>query len=229
MDESSRSCVRPLFAVAMAAATIACTGDTRFTTRFASDFAPQHHVASVLGVYRDGRMSSDAWGSIGPKISAALGAQSCNIAYAEPLVSSNGVLWSAIDDYARANGPTDDLLVQLAPAAKGDLILVLTLAGKAPVHVSGPLAEPGGRGPSPGGGRRQNAETNALDLSASVFSVALGRSVGLVAMEYSGASADEALTLFSSKLAQELRGTTCSGWSWDAKVDAGHIRQMIDP
>jgi hypothetical protein len=252
MVDSHRTCARILVGLAFAAGCVAC-GDASFTTRFASDYVRDRHVVSVLGVYRDGRMSSDAWGSIGPKISAALGAQSCNIAYAEPLVSTNGTLWSAIDDYARANGPTDDLLVQLAPAAKGDLILVLTLAGKVRAPLKGPLAEeasaassggggPGGGGPGGGGGimggrgaagprasRHKDTDTNALDFSASVFSVARGHSVALVSMEYSGSSADEAITLFSAKLARELRGTTCAGWSWDAPVDAAHIRQMIDP
>jgi len=245
--ESYRNGVRGLVLLACAAQSVACVGDAQFTTRFASDYVRDHHVVSVLGVYRDGRMSSDAWGSIGPKISAALGAQSCKIAYAEPLVSTNGPLWSAIDDYARANGPTDDLLAQLAPAAKGDLILVLTLAGTVPLKGRGPLAEEAaaasGRGPprrtgggGQGGGdpmrgspRHKKAETNALDLSASVFSVAGGHSVALVAMQYSGFSADEAVTLFSSRLAQELQGSTCAGWSWDVPIDASHIRQMIDP
>jgi hypothetical protein len=247
MEWPRRSCVRFAFALALPAAAAACSGDARFTTRFASDFVPDRHVVSVLGVYRDGRMSSEAWGAIGPRISASLGAPSCSIAYAEPLVSSNGPLWSAIDDYARANGPTDDLLVQLAPAATGDLILVLTLAGKVPVRQSGasgeePSASLGGSGRGGGGmgrrsaggglpaaGRQEAADTNALDLSASLFSVARGRSVALVSMEYSGTSAAEAIALFSAKLAQEMHGTTCGGWTWDAKVDAGRIRQMIDP
>lgn len=239
--ESSRA--RVLALVALAFGSAGCMGDAQFTTRFASDYEQGRHVVSVLGVYRDGRMSSDAWGSIGPKISAALGAQSCNIAYAEPLVSTNGPLWSAIDDYARASGPTDELLMQLAPAAKGNLILVLTLAGKYPVPVAGPLAEeaaaasgasgagrmggPQGGGPPPSS-RRKHPEGNALDLSASLYSVAQRRSVALVALKYTGTSASEAIALFSSRLAEELRGTTCAGWSWDVPIDAAHIRQMID-
>jgi hypothetical protein len=247
MMETHHKALRGLFVLAFGAGSVACAGDANFTTRYASDYVRDRHVVSVLGVYRDGRMSSDAWGSIGPKISAALGAQSCKIAYAEPLVSTNGPLWSAIDDYARANGPTDDLLAQLAPAAKGDVIMVLTLAGKVPSKAPGPLAAeaaqasgggaPGRRGgggqgggdPMRGSTRHQKIETNALDLSASVFSVAGGHSVALVAMQYSGLSADEALTLFSARLAQELRGSTCAGWSWDVPIDASHIRQMIDP
>ncbi len=241
-------CVLTVLVLGFAAAAVACSGDARFTTRFASDFVPGEHVVSVLGVYRDGRMSSEAWGAIGPRISAALGAHECNVAYAEPLVSKNGPLWSAIDDYARANGPTDDLLGQLAPAAQGDLILVLTLAGKVPVRAAAAsLAEEssasaragGGRGgmgggramggaPPAGPVRRESPDTNALDLSASLYSIARGRSVALVAMEYSGASADEAVALFSSKLAKELRSATCAGWTWDDKVDAGRIREMVD-
>ncbi len=236
-----------VIAVALAAAS--CSNEAVFTTRYASDFTPGRHVASVLGVYRDGRMSSDAWGTIGARISRSLGSTECKVAYAEPLVSENGALWSAIDDYARNNGPTDDLLAQLAPAAQGDLVMVLTLAGRVRTRsedkgegLSPPSSQPsamGGRGggmgagqgraPPPGrSGRREPADTNALDLSASLFSVAQGRSVALVAMEYSGVSADEAIALFASKLAQALPGTSCAGWIWGDKVDAGRIRAMAD-
>jgi hypothetical protein len=246
--------------LAAALALAACTpGDASFTIRFAPDFTAERHVVSVFGVYRDGQMSSEAWGSLAPRISSALGSARCDAAYAEPFIATNAPLWSAVEDYARANGPTDELLAQVAPAAKGDLILVLTVAGKVPVRTTGstvgganPAAAPsmGGRGGMgrggggggggggmgmPGGGPTRESSRgardsgDALDLSASLFSVAAGHSVGLVAMEYSGPSADEAIAQFAARLAQALRGATCVGWNWDAKLDAGHIRQIGEP
>jgi hypothetical protein len=225
-------------------------GDARFTTKLASDFAPAHHTISVFGVYEDGRMSPDAWTLIGPRISLSLGATRCDAAYEDTLVSRNEALASAIDDYARATGPTDDLLTQLAPAARGDLVLVLTLAGKLPVRKAGPFAADapsapttmGGRGGGMGGGGSMPAagrmrgpsgpsgggDTNEIDMSASLYSVAQAHSVGLVAMEYTGTSVNDAVAKFAAKLAEAFPGMTCAGWTWDGKVDAERIRKNIE-
>jgi hypothetical protein len=238
-----------LFA-AFASAAACGTPDARFSTKLASDFAPAHRTVSVLGVYKDGRMSSDSWEAIAPRLSQALGAAQCDAAYTAGFVAANETLSSAIDDYAQSNGPTDELLAQLAPAAMGDLVLVMTVAGKLPIKQtqrpeSGPTPAPnigpgGGQGrstgaaPSRGGrgslGRRAPSgerDTNELDLSASLFSIAQGRSVALVAMEYSGDSVDDALARFSAELARSLPAAKCVGWNWDAKVDAERIRQSI--
>jgi hypothetical protein len=246
----------------MVAAAACGEPDTRIATKFASDFTPARRSISVLGVYKDGQMSAEAWDSIAPKVAPSLGGDTCVLGYSEALQTTNAPLSSAIDDYARSNGPTDDLLVQLAPAAKGDLVVVFTFAGKLPAPKSKDLVGaaaanasgsamggggagggggygPGGSGPGAGagaGGRRgarmgpraAPADPNELDISASIFSVAQGRSVGLVAMRYSGASVDEAMTAFSAELARALPQARCDGWDWSAKIDAEHVRQTID-
>jgi hypothetical protein len=221
-------------------------GDARFTTKVASDFAPARHTVSVLGVYKDGRMSSDAWQAVGPHVAPALGGANCEVGY-DILASANGALANAIDEYARADGPTDELLAQLSVAAKGDLVIVLTFAGKLPQRVT---ADAGAHGPAPtqpvGGGRwggrgmrggsrtrgtsqpEAGSDPNVVDVSASLYSVAQARSVALVAMQYSGASLDDALTRFAAKLAQSVPGTLCVGWNWDAKIDPDRIRRGID-
>jgi hypothetical protein len=235
-----------LLALALVAAAACGSTDASFTSRFASDFAPARHVVSVLGAYKDGQMSAETWNVIGPRISPSFGAASCDAAYAFALASTNGAVSSAIDDYARSNGPTDDLLSQLAPAAKGDLILVVTLAGRVRSRSSDAEVAASATGtPAIGGsGRTSGAhsggivqprpertsshETDALEMSASLFSIAQGRSVALVAMQYSGVSADEAVTQFAAKLAQALPGTTCAGWNWGANIDAESIRRSIN-
>ena len=193
-------------------------------------------------------MNSDAWDTVATPVSRSLGANRCEAAYSGELLLRSGALSSAIDDYARSNGPTDELLAQLAPAAKGDLVLVMTIAGKLPVkQSSSPLA--GGATPTPslgGGGARgggmggagpggrtrrsssTSTDTNELDLSASLFSVAQGRSVALYAMQYSGDSVDDAIAQFAEQLARSLPGAQCAGWDLDAKIDVQRIRQGID-
>jgi hypothetical protein len=235
------------FGLFVVAATACDEGDAHFTTKLASDFAPARHTVSVLGVYKDGRMSSDGWRALSPRVAPALGAADCEMGYGV-LVSSNRALADAIDEYTRADGPTDDLLAQLAPAAKGDLVLVLTFAGTLPRAATdagasggGPAPAPAGRGAPRMGGRRgggrmggpgsfeSSVETDVLDLSASLFSVAEKRSVALVSMQYSGQSVDEAIGKFAAKIAQTLPGIGCVGWTWEATIDPERIRKSIDP
>jgi hypothetical protein len=222
-----------------------CSDDAQFTTRFASDFSPSRHTVSVLGVFRDGQMSTEAWESIGSKLSSPFGA-TCDTAYAS-LVTSNQPLSAAIDDYVRANGPGDELLEQLAPAAKGDLIAVFTVAGHvagkaAPppdtsnVQQSSPMTGAGGgkyRGSRPGGvnggrGMPKAAPVAAFEVSVSFYSVSQKRAVGLVALQYDGTSMDEALQRMAQRLDLSLPAARCAGWDWKTKVDDGRIRALIE-
>ena len=123
--------------------------------------------------------------------------------------------------------------------------MVFTFAGKLPAPKpktsvatnSGPAGvgqSASGRTGGPGGRRSargpafEPADPNELDISASLFSVAQGRSVGLVAMQYSGASVDEAIATFAARLAEALPRARCEGWDWSAKIDPEHLRQSID-
>ncbi len=66
------------FAFTFIAILVACDeGDVHFTTNFASDFTPGRHTVSVLGVYKDGRMSSSGWETLSPHVAPALGASHC--------------------------------------------------------------------------------------------------------------------------------------------------------
>jgi hypothetical protein len=222
----------------------ACSDDAQFTTRFASDFAPGGHRISVLGLFKDGRMNAEAWESLGPQLSAPFGA-TCDTAYGS-LVTGNPGLSAAVDDYVRANGPGDELLEQLAPAASGDVILVFTVAG----HVapkSLPTSDPNlnqGASPSMGTGKYRGmrpgassmggsrgmraapAGPAAFEISASLFSVSQHKSVGLVSMAYDGPSADDAIQRMKAKLAAAIPGATCGGWDWKTPIDENHIREL---
>jgi hypothetical protein len=186
----------------------------------------------VLGVYKDGQMSAEAWSAIARRMAPSLGAQTCEVGYGAALSKANSSLVSAIDDYARDNGPTDELLTELVPAALGDLILVITVAGKPPtarkVSVQdapargGPGAGMGamgrGRRGWAGQGRQSGEDPDVFDMSALLFSVAQGRSVALVSMQYSGQSIDEAVAKFAAKFAASLPSTRCVGWNWNASL-----------
>jgi hypothetical protein len=223
----------------------ACSDEAQFTTRFASDFSPSLHTVSVLGVFRDGQMSTEAWESLGPKLSSPFGG-TCDTAYAG-LVTYNQPLSSAIDDYVRANGPGDELLEQLAPAATGDLIAVFTVAGHvatkaAPppdttaVQQSSPMTGAGGgkyRGSRPGGvnggrGMPKAPAAAAFEVSVSFYSVSQKRAVGMLALQYDGTSQDDALQRMAAKLGLALPSAKCATWDWKAKVDDSRIRALIE-
>ena len=230
----------------------ACSSDAQLASRFASDFAHTPHTLAVLGVYKDGRMSSEAWEQVGPGLSRPFGA-TCDTGFAQ-LEEKNQTLSGAIDDYARANGVGDDLLEQLAPAAQGDIILVVTVAGR--VGSKGPnlpdtstlatgtpgigsskyrsgsaIGSPTGASGmrSSGAMRRPIDTTAALEMTASLYSVPEKKSVGIVTLEYDGKSVDDAIARLAERLGKELPGSRCGGWNWDVKVDDQRIRELGAP
>jgi hypothetical protein len=226
--------------VAVSWTSIGCSQGVQFETKLAPGFAAAHHSVSVLGVYKDGQMSSEAWASIGTRLASWLGTEQCPVGYGSA-AAYDGTLVAAIDDYARANGPTDDLLTFLAPAAKGDLILILTLAGRPPTPekavsvADSSSAGSGMGGRNRGGGaagteRRSHAppDTNELDIVASLFSVSQRHSVAEIAMAYSGETVDDALARFAQKLSATLPGATCAAWDWNVHVDSDGIRRSAE-
>jgi len=232
---------RSVSILALAATAVACTPKVHWDATSASDFRPSGHIVSVFGVYKDGQMSSDAWSTLRPRLEPVLGGRRCEIAHGDLL--TNDPLLAAVDDYARTNGPTDDLLAQLAPAAEGDLILVLVEAGRlpAPDEKVSVVNSPSPRGPSPMGSqggagfstfardkRSGGGDSDVLQLSASLFSVAQGRSVALIDLRYSGQSTDEAEREFTAGLARLLPAATCRGWDWHTHVDAERIRKLAE-
>lgn len=217
-------------------------GGAEFTTQFASDYTAAPHTVSVLGVYQDGRMSLGTWADLAPRLSLALGSATCPAGY-DALVSSNQELANAIDEFTRDEGPTAELLKQLAPAAQGDLLLVVTLAGKVPKpHQDNPADHPSPgtpgmaaaantrkRGHGAGSAAQAGAgeDTNHLDVSAALFSVAQNRPVARIGMQYRGESVDDALKRFSTELTRDMPSLKCVGWHWDVNLDPARIHPSV--
>jgi hypothetical protein len=88
----------------------------------------------------------------------------------------------------------------------------------------------------PGGSRATGAmrrpralqDGASFEMSASLFSVSGHKSVGMVAMSYSGPSVDDAVRRMAEKLGAELPGTTCGGWNWGVQVDDHRIRDLVE-
>jgi hypothetical protein len=220
--------------VAIAAASCG-PGDSQFTTRVAPAFEPARHTVSVFGVYKDGQMSSDSWGGVAGAMSPVFGGNTCDAAYTDSFVASNPSLSAAIDDVVRADGFSDALLTRIAPAAEGDLVLVLTMAGQLPIHEKISLATEAAANGRPGTGRgtrggRPSAarrDDNVLDISAILFSVREKQSVEVVESQYSGASFDQAIAAFADRLAHTLPGARCATWNWAIALDPEGVRQSM--
>jgi hypothetical protein len=227
---------------------LSCGAGSDFHVQFAPGFAPASHTVSVFGVYKDGQMSAEAWDALSPRMAYWLGAGACRAGYVDGASGkSDAPLWSAVDDYSRSNGPTDDLLAEISPAAQGDLVMVVTVAGKVPAQeksnpsqdaptpstsgaAAGPMGGMGGRGGASLGNRHDKmmpaGSKDALDLAALLYSTSARKSVAEVSLEYTGHKLDDAISEFAAKLREALPGATCSGWTWEGKVDVDRIRKL---
>jgi hypothetical protein len=74
-------------------------------------------------------------------------------------------------------------------------------------------------------GPTNEREQSTLEMSAAFYSVHQRRPVGFIAMQYDGASVDDALDLFAKKLTATMPATTCAGWNWDAPIDLRRLRE----
>jgi hypothetical protein len=226
-------------ALALALAlTISGCGDGSFSVQRTAAFPPSGATLSVFGVYKDGRMSPESWDTLRPRLTPILGASPCETGYPEAVNASSPELGTAIDDYTRANGVTEDLLEQLAPMAKGDLIVLVMMTGRphtgpdtsqpAPAPTAPPARTGSRRGYQGVGPARSQAATErgAFEMAASLYSVKTHRSVGAVSMRYTGSSLEEALDSFATHLAEELPRASCGGWNADVHVDPAVIRKL---
>jgi len=214
-----------------------CADDGVVRVKVAEGFTPGQTTISVLGVYKDGRMSVDAWSPLSVQISAALGApQVCEPAFGSRLQREDEVLFSSIDDEAKNDGITEALLAKLAPSAQGDVILAITVHGGVGLTTDKTdKASPPPRTPPPGGGGMgrglagqrgagsQREATNLgprpklFELTASLFSSKQRVPLARLTLDYTGSSADDAVRQFSQELGKLVPHSVCKGWSFAPK------------
>ncbi len=226
-----------------------CFNEYNYRTEFTPGFVPGRHRVSILGVFRDGRMDFESWDELAPALSTAFDARKCPAGYRAEFVADHGALSAAIDDVARSDGLGDDLLAQLSPAAAGDLIIVFTIAGrveKAHIDIRNAQAPQGGGGMTGGQGgaggaagalgaripmaqghKQGSVSYAALDLSATLFSVSLHSTVGVVDLEYTGENAKDAVAQFAAKVRATIPGSTCDDWNWSVPIDEHRVRELV--
>jgi hypothetical protein len=196
-------------------------------------------------------MSSADWERLAPALAADFAGGPCEAGY-DALVAAKPDLADAVDERARDDGPTDELLAALAPAAQGDLILVITEADRLSQGLARKPGGPAGRGPSnvlpsfmTSGSRRVRGPDGApvmpggdtdlpgdaaesLVISALFYSVQQKQSVADVSLQYRGTDFDRALAELAKKLGASMPAMRCATWTWDANLDPAQIRQSGD-
>jgi hypothetical protein len=225
---------RPRLLAALLTATLAaaCSDVGAINLKLAPGFTPSRAPISVLGVFKDGRMSTEAWISMGPPISSALGlvGDVCEAAFAERLQQEKPDLFAFVEEDTRNNGITEEMLGKLAPQADGDLILAISVHGRivqaAPEREDMPPPSAGamrpgaaGQGLRPGraghrGGPGRSTAPSGLELTASLYSIKAKKSVARMSMGYTGTSVEDAFRRFAAEIAGVVPGSTCRGWHW---------------
>jgi len=168
----------------------ACFSDADFRAKSSADFTPQAEVTvSIVGVFKDGMMSAEAWETLGPVLSPAFHRSSCELLYGEAHVKKAPQIAQAMEEYTRDNGITDELFAAISPAATGDVVVMFTVAGHAqkpaaqrardalPLPVAqgasrGPALTPirGSMTPAPRGSRAEKKSAAGWRCPASFFS-----------------------------------------------------------
>lgn len=98
----------------------------------------------------------------------------------------------------------------------GRLGRVARVTSRAPVLLAhgGPESA---RGNGPGLGIK-GSEAHPLELSASIYSSLLRRTIATVGMQYFGSSRADAISKLIHKLVTVIPGAVCAGWRWPASA-----------
>ena len=125
------SCLSLLVASAVAACTTPGEGQPQINISPAPD-ANKPDSVSVFGIFRNGRMSPEAWEYFGQALSTPFSQGICKAAYDVVFADAHPELAAALDNYTKENGVSDELLEKFAPLAKGDTILLIAIDGQPP-------------------------------------------------------------------------------------------------
>lgn len=213
--------------VAIAVLSACCGGCAESGQRFHSTSAPESSAPraalAVLGVYEDGRLSQEAWASIGPRLSRALHEPACDIFFGEKLEDGNPDFFVTFERAARDVGLIDELIDKIAFATTSETIISFWVFGRFRVHGRGQAEDQRTRIVHAGGPTepyrfrgRPTADDRVIEFAATFFSVPRHRTVAELVTDHSAASLDEAAEKFTAKLSATMPDATCAAWNWNA-------------
>jgi hypothetical protein len=198
----------------VASACTSCSDVAHFDVKLAPGTVTGSTSIAVLGVFRGGRLDRAAWADVAPSLLAAFPQGTCAVAFSNELERGDADLYAQIDALAKAEGVSDEVVELVAPHTAADVLLVVYvhdpvgLAPSATEHLVRPKPKKNISVPQP-------LVPKPLELSASFFAVRDHRSLGKLAMSYSGNDFNEALRLFSKRFAETVAGSTCVGFRWN--------------
>jgi hypothetical protein len=203
-------------------------GPATFHIEHAKGASARPAAISILGVYKDGRMSPESWEELGGRLSQPFGGEPCEVGFGDKLRLADADRFAKVEQDAMSQGVTDELLDGFATDTDGDAIIVFHLFGRVPGKVEVMRAPPpmsrgrmgGGMMGRPAGMSGTSAQKSpdlALEMAASIFSVRDHKTIVEISMKYDGKSREEAINLFVEKIASELPRVTCKGWRFADK------------
>ena len=136
------ACIGLVMASILAACSTFDEGQPRVAVATAPE-APNIESVSVFGIFRNGRLSPEAWEDFGKALSAPFSQGICKAVYDVVFTDANPELAAVIDDYTKENGVSDELLEKFSSLATGDTILLIAMDGQVPK-----AAPPSAEGPS---------------------------------------------------------------------------------
>jgi hypothetical protein len=225
----TRALVAALFGFALAAAIGGCASEKpRVIVKTATGYSGQSSTVSVLGVYAAGRMNPEHWLEMAPAVATIFG-PGCEPGFNDGLQQTKPRWFSMIDQQTRDEGVTEDMLRQIAPAARGGTIGLIETEWVEPPEPTpdspaSPVAQPargrgrgGGRGRSSGSSEaRPKARAESLfAVEALAFSVEKRAFVAEVRATGTYKDKKQTLKLFVDQLRKTFTGSSCTGWQWE--------------
>jgi len=226
--------MRRWLTLALLFSSAACADDS-FSVQRAPEFPRASGTrVSVFGVYKDGRLAPEAWDPLRAHLTPIFGTALCEPGYPDMLTPSGTPVLNAVDDFARANGVTDELLDRIGPTAKGDVILLIMETGRPskeaektePAAAPAPTMRGAGRRGAQPLARSRTSEASAFEMVAVLFSPHAHKSVGAIRMTYSGSSMEDAVDTFFRRVGGELPGAKCEGWTGDLHLEVSDVRRL---
>jgi hypothetical protein len=205
-----------------------CGSETsQATVKTGAGYPKPTSTVSMLGVYSAGRMSPEAWREWGPLAATAFG-PGCDPGFSNALQTTGPRWFSLIDQTTRDDGVTENLIHQIASAAKGDTIVLIEEEWGEPapktIESASPVSQPSkgrGRGRSGHGSsglrkERPKAEDTLYAVEALAFSADKGALVVDISAAGTYKDREKTVKLFVDQLRATFGESSCAGWNWAA-------------
>ena len=199
--------------------------DSHFTVDYPTKQMPQgNELVSVFGVFKDGRMRTEAWQELSPRFAGVLGNKPCELAFGDRLRAEDEESYEHFDHEIKDNGITKDTLASFAARAEGKMILAITVLGEAQVATGLGNHTRGMEASATAAQRRMRARSllpgderpvaAGLDIAVALYSIEAKDNILTLDLHYTGTTLEEAYKRIAMKLEGIIPDARCVGWKW---------------